>query len=411
MSARGQSRARVTSGNAALVLVLLLGCGGSSGSGPDGGDESATLSGTVRTAVQPTVLEGATITVGTRHATSDANGHFELTDLPAGSASVEVQRAGYLPSTMTISISAGANTHDFALAVQEVYVSGTYAVYLPAGVGPLRGVIISLGGGVTTSGFVTGGPLEPSNPVLEQSLQLLGASLRNLAKSAHVALLGTTIHGLANNVTSDNSLFGALATAAASSGHAELTNAPFLTFGLDAGSLESAGLASRVPQRAIGVLMRVPTGAPAITDPAVLAVPTFVMLSELDEPSINTSVQNTFAGNRSRGGLWALAIEPGVQHAEATAVGNQANVNLIATTLAARLPATLGDPLIDLDETSGWLGNQATLEIATWAAYTGDRTTASWLPSQSAALSWHTLGTPVVGTAPPRAPGAGNVIK
>jgi hypothetical protein len=121
------------------------------------------------------------------------------------------------------------------------------------------------------------------------------------------------------------------------------------------------------------------------------------MLSELDEPSNLTAVQNAFAANRSSGGLWALAIEPGVQHAEATVVGNQANVNLIATMLAARLPATLGDPLIALDETAGWLGNQTTFEIATWAAYTGNRATASWLLNQSAALSWQTLSTPVGG--------------
>lgn len=379
----------VASGRVALLLFLLLGCGGSSGSGPGGG---ATLSGTVRTAAPSAVLEGATISAGTRHATSDASGHFELTDLSEGSAIVKAQQAGYLPETATVSISAGANTHDFALTAQEIYVSGAYAVYVPAGVGPMRGVIISLGGGVTTSGFVTGGPLEPGNPVLEQSLQALGASLRNLAKSAHVALLGTTTHAIADNPASDISIFGALATTAASSGHAELTNAPFLTFGLDAGSLESAGLASRVPQRAIGVLMRVPTDVPTLTAPSTLAVPTFVMLSGLDDSVGNSATQTKFLGNRSRGGLWSLAVEPGVQHAEATPLGNAANVGWIAAALAARLPTTLGDSLIALDETSGWLGDQTTLDIATWAGYAGNRALASWLLSQASAQSWQTLG-------------------
>jgi hypothetical protein len=308
-----------------------------------------------------------------------------------------VEQPGYVTAAATISIHAGANTRDFALAVQEIYTSGAYSIYVPAGVGPMRGVIISLGAGVTTSGFVTGGPLEPANPVLEQSLQSLGASLRNLAKSAHVALLGTTTHSLANSVTSDNSLFGSLGTMAGLSGHAELTNARFLTFGLDAGSLEAAGLSLRVPQRAIGVLMRVPTDAFDVTDPEVLAVPTLVMLSEGDNATTITAVTNTFLGNRARGGLWALQVEPGVQHAEATDVGNHANLDWIASTLAARLPATLGDPLIVLDETSGWLGNQSTLEIATWANYTSTRSSASWLQSQTVAQLWQTLGTPVGG--------------
>lgn len=376
-------------GSVALAILLLAGCGGDSGAGPGGG---ATLSGTVRTAGPLTALEGATVSAGNRQATSDASGHFELTDLSPGSATVHAQRAGYGPATATITIGAGGNTHDFTLTAEEIFTSGSFSMYVPAGVGPMRGVIISLGGGVTTSGFVTGGPLEPGNPVLEQSLQALGASLRALAKSAHVALLGTTIHSMSDDGSSDNALFAALAATATASGHAELVAAPFLTFGLDAGSLEAAGLASRFPQRAIGVLVRVPTDVPTLTVPATLAVPTFVMLSGLDDSVVNIAVQNTFAGNRSRGGLWALAVEPGVYHAEATALGNGANVGWIGAALALRLPTTLGDPLIVLDETSGWLGDQTTLDIATWAAFTGNRAAASWLLSQSAAQTWQILG-------------------
>ena len=47
------------------------------------------------------------------------------------------------------------------------------------------------------------------------------------------------------------------------------------------------------------------------------------MLSELDNATVNTSVQTTFSANRSRGGLWALAVEPGVQHAQATQRGER----------------------------------------------------------------------------------------
>lgn len=378
---------RVTSGCAALVLLLLVACGDSSG--PSGG---ATLSGTVRIAGGSAVLEDATIRVGTRQATSDANGQFELTDLPVGNATVRAERDGYLPAEQSVPISAGANTHDFALAPREIFGSGAYTIFVPAGVDPIRGVIISLGGGVTTSGFVTGGPLEPGNDVLEQSLQALGASLRALAKSAHVALLGTTTHGLANSATSDDALFAAIGDVAELSGHPELAAAPVLTFGLDAGSPEAVGLASRHPERAIGVLVRVPTSVPDLSAPAALAVPTFVMLSGLDHVTVNASIQATFLGIRSRGGLWALAVEPGVEHAEATPRGNGANVGWISTALTLRLPATSGESLIALDESSGWLGSQTTLEIAPWADYQGTRTTASWLLSQSAASSWQRLG-------------------
>lgn len=380
---------RLTLGSATLGLLFLPACG-DPGPGPSDG---ATLSGTVRAEDSSNPLADATVSLGTHQATSDATGHFELTDVPLGAATIQAAHPGYVTEEAAVTISAGANTHDFALTTQEIFTSGSYSVYVPAGVGPLRGAIISLGGGVTTSGFVTGGPLEPGNPVLEQSLQSLGASLRTLARTSHVALLGTTIHSLPNSAASDIALFDALSGAAEASGHAELADAPVLTFGLDAGGLESAGLASRSPERTVGVLVRVPPSVPDITDPSALAVPTFVMLSELDNFTDNASVEATFSANRSRGGLWALAVEPGVEHAEATAKGNTANVTWIQTALALRLPATPGDPLVALDEPSGWLGNQSTLDIAAWADFLGDRTEASWLLNQSAATSWKNLGT------------------
>ena len=380
---------RLTSGGTTLMILLLVACGDSSG--PDGAAEGATLSGIVRTAGGPAVLEGVTISGGGQQATSDAGGHFELTNLPVGPATVRAERPGYLPAEDLVSISAGANTHDFVMSAQEIFVSEPYATYVPAGVGPLRGVIISLGGGVTTSGFVTGGNLEGTGE-LEESLQALGASLRTLTKSAHVALLGTTIERLANSAASDDALFTAMARVAGLSGHPELAAAPVLTFGLDAGSAEAIGLALRHPERAIGVIVRVPTSVPDLTAPSALAVPTFVMLSELDDLVDNGQIQATFAANRSRGGLWALAVEPGIQHAAATATGNAANVGWIATALALRLPAAMGDPLVTLDEASGWLGNQTTLEIAPWADYPGSRSAASWLLSESAAISWRGLG-------------------
>lgn len=353
---------------------------------------TATLSGIVRAAVGSAPLEGAQVTAGQQQATTDAGGHFELTAVPVGVVTLVAQGLHYAPDTAVLTLHTGANTHDFALDIQEVYVSGSYAMYLPAGVGPLRGVIIALGAGVTTSGFVTGGPLEPGSDVLEASLQQLGLSLRAMAESSHVAILGTTIHSMINSPTSDNALFLAISGIAGLSGHAELVNAPILTFGLDAGGLESLGLVSRVPQRSIGVLVRVPVGMAEITDPAVLAVPTFVMLSGLETGGTNASIQNAFLANRSRGGLWGLAVEPGVQHAEATALGNEANVSWIRTALALRLPAVAGDSLRNLTEASGWLGNQTTGDIAAWADYPDDRGVASWLLSDSAATTWQRLG-------------------
>src|SRR5690606_9519227 len=150
---------------------------------------------------------------------------------------------------------------------------------------------------------------------------------------------------------------------------------------------------SRRPDRTIGLLLRVPVSVVDLTAADALAVPAVVMQAELDAVVDNAAVRSTFEQNRARGGLWSLALEPDLPHNVATGAGNQAVSQWINTALTRRLPATLGDPLIAIDAESGWLGNNTTLEIAAWANYTGDRTTASWLLSATVANTWKLLAT------------------
>jgi hypothetical protein len=395
---------RLTLGGAAVAFLLLAACSDSSGpGGGGGGGETAALSGTVRAAAGSAALENAQITIGEAQATTDADGHFEMTGLPVGAVTIQAQRPGYLAATATVTLGAGANTHDFALDVQEIFLSGPHAMYLPAGVGPMRAVIIALGGPIT-SGFVTGGQIgPPDKPAVEQSLQELGQSLRALARTSRVALLGTTTIAMGNTGGSDNVLFVALSSLADLSAHPELAAAPVLLVGLSAGAPESAGLAGRNPGRAIGLIERVPVSIMELTTPEALAVPTFVMQAALDHTANNPLVQATFLTNRSRGGLWALGVEPGIDHHVVTAVGNGVMVEWIRMVLTLRLGPALGDPLVALDQASGWLGNQATLEIAPWASYPDDPGTASWLLSELAATSWKALATtPRDESVPPR---------
>ncbi|MGH7523062.1 MAG: carboxypeptidase regulatory-like domain-containing protein [Gemmatimonadales bacterium] len=383
---------RLASEGAVGVLVLLVACGGASE--PAGPSESATLSGTVMAVAGSAVLDSVTIRVGTRQATSDANGHFELTGLPVGAATVLVDRPGYAEAQAAITLNAGANTRDFTLTVAEVYVSDSNAMYVPAGVGPMRAVIILLGGPFT-KGFITGDHIAPAIfPDMEPSVQALGADLRALATSLHVALFGSETIDMPDESGTDGALFSSIGRFAGLSDHPELARAPLLLVGISAGGRETAGLASRYPDQAIGLFERVPTSVSALTSPAALAVPTFVMQAELDDVADNPTVRMVFSANRSRGGLWALAVEPGIGHGDASSAGNAALVDWVRMALSLRLPATPGDPLIALHETSGWLGNQTTLEIDPWASYPGDRTLASWLLSQSAATAWQGLGEP-----------------
>ncbi|HEU4761427.1 MAG TPA: carboxypeptidase regulatory-like domain-containing protein, partial [Gemmatimonadales bacterium] len=124
-----------------VTLLLLAACGDSTGpgTGGGGGGGGATLAGTVRVAGQSATLAGATVSAGTLKATSDENGHFELTSVPVGTATVRAERPGYQPAEATITLAAGANSHDFGLTAQEIYQFGAIAALVPAGTEPMRG--------------------------------------------------------------------------------------------------------------------------------------------------------------------------------------------------------------------------------------------------------------------------------
>ncbi len=372
-----------------LVLLLLVACGGGS-SGPTGTTGGgAALSGTVRVNGSAALLSGAVVTVGSHTATTDANGHFELTGLATGAATARAARPGYSGSDAALTLTSGSNSHDFSLEPQEIYLLGSYAVFVPAGVGPMRGAIIMVGG-PNTIGFATGGAISPG--ASEAGLQDFATGLRGVARSMHLALVGTSDIALPNSVASDNQILAALTSVAQPSDHAELAAAPLIMFGLSAGGPEAAGLASRQPLRTIGLIERVPSSVSALTDAAALAVPTFVMEAGLDQ-AFNAVVQPVFTANRALGGLWALAVEPGVEHPIATTLGNGVADNWIVNVLGRRLPAHSGDPLVALTETTGWLGNQGTHVIAAWANYVGSPTAASWLLNQDVAQSWKSLAT------------------
>jgi hypothetical protein len=66
----------------------------------------------------------------------------------------------------------------------------------------------------------------------------------------------------------------------------------------------------------------------------------------------------------------------------------------LATTLGLRLPASPGGALRSEAESSGWLGDQTTYEIAPFASFGGDPAVASGLPTAATAAEWQGLVTP-----------------
>src|SRR5690606_362215 len=74
-------------GVALLFLLLAAGCGDSTGPGGGAGGD-ASLSGMVRVAFSATAVPDAVVSLGARSTVTDANGQFELTNLPVGPGTV-----------------------------------------------------------------------------------------------------------------------------------------------------------------------------------------------------------------------------------------------------------------------------------------------------------------------------------
>jgi hypothetical protein len=283
----------------------------------------------------------------------------------------------------------------------EVYDSGDAALFVPEGVQQPRAVLIALGG-PNTRAFVTGEPAAPGAPApLEAALQALGRSFQELAAEQGLALLVFPTAArvpMPNGAASDQRIRDALAAAAEASGRPGLTSVPILMWGASGGAPQAAGFTSRHPDEVVGLFLKVPPPElTSLTDPAQRAVPTYVVLAGEEALFDNADLVAAFQENRGNGGLWSLAVEPGVVHFSLSPTQHEATLAWLETVLSQRLQDGSG-PLRTIEEQAGWLGDNATGEVAMWSDYGGDPMSASWFPTAEVARQWQSLvgvdGTP-----------------
>jgi pimeloyl-ACP methyl ester carboxylesterase len=280
------------------------------------------------------------------------------------------------------------------MAVAEVYDLGDAALFVPAGVQHPRAVLIALGG-PNTRAFVTGEPAAPmAPPPLEEALQSLGQSFRELAAEHGLALLAfptAAVVPIPNGAASDQRIRDALVAAAEASGRPSMTSVPILMWAGSGGAPQAAGFTARHPDRVVGLFLKVPPPElTLLTEPTQRAVPTYLVLAGEEALFDNADLVTAFSANRARGGLWSLAVEPGVLHHSLSPTQHRVTVAWLETVLNLRMKDDAG-PLLAIDEESGWLGDNDTGEVASWSDYGGDRTAASWFPTADVARQWQPL--------------------
>jgi hypothetical protein len=112
-----------------------------------------------------------------------------------------------------------------------------------------------------------------------------------------------------------------------------------------------------------------------------------MVLAELETIADNKVVVTMFESNRRAGGLWAVAVQPGVPHHSLTPSHRALVVNWLRAIVEIRLGVTPHHPLQNVTESSGWLGHPD-YGVSDWAGYPGDRQAANWFPSQATAEEW-----------------------
>jgi hypothetical protein len=264
---------------------------------------------------------------------------------------------------------------------------GDFALHIPANVHRVRGILLTLGGPDTRGFAAAGTPFRAPLPAVEASLHVLGEMLRDLAADRGLAILGTSRFGpfaYPNDPASDQLLLDAVAEAVALSGRLELLDAPFLIYGISGGAPEASGFTSRNPGRVAALFLTGPAGVEVLTGEA-LGVPTYMILSELDEFVDNIALAAAFEANRSAGAPWALALEPGVSHFSLLPARRELIVNWMRAILPFR---AAGGSLRERPTHVGWLGDMATGNVAPAATYAGDLGTVSWFPTRPLAEEW-----------------------
>jgi hypothetical protein len=374
------------------LSVSLAGCGGDT-STPTGPPivTTAAISGTVRAAATGLPIAGAVVTVGAQSVTTGQDGRFSFQNLATTAPiSITIDAPGFDRFAVNVTLQSGANTRDVSLVRSTIVGSGDFVAYLPPSVSTYRGVLFILAGSSADSRpFVRGEPVCfavqiqgitcPNDPAFR-------ARLVALAEQYALAIVGAKTGG--NGPFFFDAMIAGVEAIAQLSGRSELASAPLLLVGSSLGGCIAHDFTRIHHARVIGFMSAKGSCHLGGVSPGGY-VPGYLIVSEEDPVSPNSivTIPAVFRENRAAGALWALMIDPGGGHQWPR--NNDVTVGWMEAVLTARLPLPGQTGLRAIQETSGWLGDQSTLQIGSYACFGDGKREASWLPTEPTARGWH----------------------
>jgi poly(3-hydroxybutyrate) depolymerase len=278
----------------------------------------------------------------------------------------------------------GGTVYEARVTPGTNYDKAEFRLWLPAGVGTVRAVIVLVPG---SNG--DGRPMA-DDPVWRGFAARRGLALMACRFTDKPHDQNFIEEYAAVSRGSGQALLDALAGLGDRVGRTELGSAPLLLWGMSAGGQFNYEFAAWKPERvAAFVVNKGGIYYTALVPKAAREVPGLLFTGEKDLAFRSETIAGLFAVNRRAGALWAIAEEPGIAHA----VGRSIEMSLIFfdELLPLRLsPEGIGASagLRPLIEKAGFIGDPVSKTIqAVEKSGVPNRPTA-WLPSERTARAW-----------------------
>lgn len=190
---------------------------------------------------------------------------------------------------------------------------------------------------------------------------------------------------------SGQAILNALTALAGRSGHPELAEAPWVSWGMSAGGEVSYEMAMWQPARTIAfILNKGGIYYTALASQAGRQVPGFFFTGETDLAFRKDIIEGIFSVNRRAGALWAFVEEPGVGHAVNRS--RDLGIMFFDDVIPMRLPAAASSngrtELRSIDPAVGFYGALDRWTFEPVAEAEPPRVPMAWLPTERTAVAW-----------------------
>jgi dienelactone hydrolase len=224
--------------------------------------------------------------------------------------------------------------------------------------------------------------------------------LQKFAEEEDLALVAMNGDPVKRGITSVTLLEEQIKKLAEMSGHPELATAPIMTFGHSNGTGFSASFPRDWPERTIAWVAFHPGFSGYLQFPNTEKVPAMVMCGTIDKYFLAARQDQVVATLRKEcNAAMNIMMEADVGHSPADA---DSTWLFITDFLKAAMRIRLNEDgtLKPVEIEKGWLGatynleegGRQVLDIAPYAEFNGDKSTASWLPDATFAEAWQLYG-------------------